>query len=176
MAQKAALAPRLDLTTAPYQLPIYARLGLNQDTRSSDRSPSPDGPGPETFVQNLQQVPLPPCSDGGRGKGKAKHQDQDEGPSMQRGKKNRKNRCRPANSALGATADYAGTQPQQDPPGHYHKLVKSLCTNHDYPIKHLYKDYQLLKRLLQQTGRPKKEKGEEAATVRGGTTGKDPDD
>ena len=75
-----------------------------------------------------------------------------------------------------ATADHAGTQPQQDPSGHFHELMESPCTNHDYPIKHLYKDCQLLKRLLRQTDRPKKEKGEEAATAKGGMSGKDSDD
>ena len=49
---------------------------------------------------------------------------------------------------LATTADYVGTQPQQDPPGHFRDLMESPCTNHDYPIKHLYKDCQLLKRLL----------------------------
>ena len=67
---------------------------------------------------------------------------------MQRGKKNIKDRHRPANSALAAAADYAGTQPQQDPPGHFHDLMESPCTNHNYPVDHLYKDCQLLKRLL----------------------------
>ena len=67
---------------------------------------------------------------------------------MQREKKNIKDRGRPANSALVATADHTGTQPQQDPPGHFHELMESPCTNHDYPIKHLYKDCQLLKHLL----------------------------
>ena len=74
------------------------------------------------------------------------------------------------------TADHAGTQPQQDPPGHFHELMESPCTNHDYPVKHLYKDCQLLKRLLRQAGRPKEEKGEEAATKKGGVAGKDLDD
>ena len=74
------------------------------------------------------------------------------------------------------TANHASTQPQQDPPGHFHELMESPCTNHDYPMKHLYKDCQLLKRLLRQTDRPKEEKGEEAATVKGGMAGKDSDD
>ena len=67
---------------------------------------------------------------------------------MQKGKKSRKDHRRPANSALVVVADYAGTQPQQDPPGHFHELMESLCTNHNYPVNHLYKDCQLLKRLL----------------------------
>ena len=36
--------------------------------------------------------------------------------------------------------------------------MDSPCTNHGYPVKHLYKDCELLKRLLQQAGRPKEEK------------------
>ena len=54
--------------------------------------------------------------------------------------------------------------------------MESPCTNHDYPVKHLYKDCLLLKRLLRQAGRPKEGKGEEAATEKGGVVGKDPDD
>ena len=65
---------------------------------------------------------------------------------------------------LVATADHAGTQPQQDPLGHFHQLMESPCTNHDYPVKHLYKDCQLLKCLLWQAGRLKEENGEEAET------------
>ena len=70
--------------------------------------------------------------------------------------------------------DHVGTQPQQGPFGHFHELMESPCTNHDYPVKHLYKDCQLLKRLLRQAVRPKEEKGKEAATEKGGVAGKDP--
>ena len=49
--------------------------------------------------------------------------------------------------------------------------MESPCTNHDYPINHLYKDYQLLKHLLRQAGRQKEEKGKEAATKKGGVAG-----
>ena len=59
--------------------------------------------------------------------------------------------------------------------GHFHELMESPCTNHNYPIKHLYKDCQLLKRLLWQAGRLKEEKGKEAAIEKGGVVGKDPD-
>ena len=75
-----------------------------------------------------------------------------------------------------ATADHTGNQPQQDPPGHFHELMESPCTNHDYPIKHLYKDCELLKRLLRLAGGPKEEKGEEAAAKKRGVTDKDPND
>ena len=49
---------------------------------------------------------------------------------------------------VGRSANHAGTQPQQDPSDHFHELMESPCTNHDYPVKYLYKDCQLLKRLL----------------------------
>ena len=41
--------------------------------------------------------------------------------------------------------------------------MESPCTNHAYPIKHLYKDCELLKCLLRQAGRTKEGKGKEAA-------------
>ena len=91
---------------------------------------------------------LPQRSNGGQGKGKAKCQDQDEDPSTQKGKKNRKDRRRPANSALVAMADLTGKQPQQGLSDHFNELMESPCTNHAYTVKHLYKDYELLKRLL----------------------------
>ena len=42
-----------------------------------------------------------------------------------------------------ATTDHTGKQPQ-----HFNELMESPCTNHSYPIKHLYKDYEFLKRLV----------------------------
>ena len=72
-------------------------------------------------------------------------------------------------------ADRVGKQPQQGLPDHFNKLMDSPCTNHAYPIKHLYKDYELLKRFLRQAGRPKGD-GKEAAAKKGGATGKDGDD
>ena len=53
--------------------------------------------------------------------------------------------------------------------------MESPCTNHNYLVKRLYKDCELLKRLLRQTGGPKEEKGEEVAAKKGGVAGKDPD-
>ena len=95
---------------------------------------------------------------------------------MWRGKKDKKDHRRLANSALVATADHTGKQPQQDLPGHFHELMESSCTNHAYPVKHLYKDCELLKRLLRQAGGPKVEKSEEAAAKKGGVVDKDPND
>ena len=85
---------------------------------------------------------------GGQYKGKANHEDQDKGPSTQRGKKNKKDRCRLSNAALVTVADRACKQPQQGLPDHFNKLMDSPCTNHAYPVKHLYKDCELLKRFL----------------------------
>ena len=116
--------------------------------RLDDRSPSPDGPRPWAFVWRIQRAPLPPHSNRGRGKGKAKLEDQDEGSSTQRGKKNKKDHRRPSNSALVSTADHTDKQPQQGLPDHFYELMESPCTNHAYPVKHLYKDYELIKRLL----------------------------
>jgi hypothetical protein len=85
---------------------------------------------------------------GGRDKGKAKCKDQDEGPSTQRGKKNKMDRRQSTNSTLVATADRTGKQPQQGLPDHFNKLKESLCINHTYPVKHFYKDCELLKHFL----------------------------
>ena len=49
------------------------------------------------------------------------------------------------------------------------------CTNHAYPIKHLYKDCELLKRFLQQVAKPKEGKGKEEVAKKEGTVGKDED-
>ena len=39
-----------------------------------------------------------------------------------------------------AATDRTGKQPQQGLPDHFNKLMDSPCTNHAYPIKHLYRD------------------------------------
>ena len=53
--------------------------------------------------------------------------------------------------------------------------MDSPCTNHAYSVKHLYKDYELLKRFLRQAGGPKEGNNKEAAAKKGGTAGKDGD-
>ena len=73
-------------------------------------------------------------------------------------------------------ADHMDKQPQQGLSDHFNELMESPCTNHAYPIKHLYKDCELLKRLLRYAGGPKEGKGKEAATKKGDVAGKDPDD
>ena len=53
--------------------------------------------------------------------------------------------------------------------------MESRCTNHTYPVKHLYKDCELVKRFLRQATKPKEGKGKEEATTKGGAAGKDED-
>jgi len=53
--------------------------------------------------------------------------------------------------------------------------MDSPCTNYFYPIKHLYKDCELLKCFLRQAGGPKEGKGKEAAAKKGGAASKDGD-
>ena len=60
-------------------------------------------------------------------------------------------------------------------PDHLNKLIDSPCTNHAYPIKHLYKDCEVLKPFLQQADGPKEGKGKEAAAKKRGMVGKDGD-
>ena len=80
------------------------------------------------------------------------------GPSTQRGKKNEKDRRRPTNSALVATANHTGKQPQQGLPDHFNELMESSCTNHTYPVKHHYKDYELLSAFYVSLAGQRKEK------------------
>ena len=54
--------------------------------------------------------------------------------------------------------------------------MESPCTNHAYPVKHLYKDCELLKRFLRQADKPKEGKGKDEAAKKGGTADKDDDD
>ena len=53
--------------------------------------------------------------------------------------------------------------------------MESPCTIHAYPIKHLYKDCELLKRFLLQASKPKEGKGKEDVAKKGGAVGKDGD-
>ena len=74
--------------------------------------------------------------------------DPDEGPSTQRGKKSKKDRRRSDNTMLVAAADRTPRQLQQGLPDHFNKLMDGPCPNHAYPVKHLYKECELLKRFL----------------------------
>ena len=41
-----------------------------------------------------------------------------------------------------------GRKPMEGTPNHFEKLLEGPCSNHAFPIKHLYKDYGLMKRFL----------------------------
>ena len=48
-----------------------------------------------------------------------------------------------------ATADRkGGRKPTEGTPNHFEKLLERPCPNHAFPIKHLYKDYGLMKWFL----------------------------
>ena len=48
-----------------------------------------------------------------------------------------------------ATADRkGGRKPAEGTPDHFEKQLEGPCPNHSFPIKHLYKDYGLIKRFL----------------------------
>ena len=53
--------------------------------------------------------------------------------------------------------------------------MESPFTNHAYPVKHLYKDCELLKRFLSHAGKPREGKDKEEAAKKGGMAGKDDD-
>ena len=47
------------------------------------------------------------------------------------------------------TADRKGGQkPAEGTPDHFEKLLEGPCPNHAFPVKHLYKEYVLMKRFL----------------------------
>ena len=47
-----------------------------------------------------------------------------------------------------AAPNRTAKQPQQGMPDHFNKLMDSPCTNHAYSVKHLFKDFELLKHFL----------------------------
>ena len=82
-------------------------------------------------------------------KGKAKwDEDVDEGTSNYPSKKKNKQRYE---GLLVATANRkGGRKPTKGTPDHFEKLLEGPCPNHAFPVKHLYKDYNLMR--LQQGG------------------------
>ena len=70
----------------------------------------------------------------------------DEGPSNRPTKK--KNKQRRKGSLVAATDRRGGQKPAEGTPNHFEKLLEGPCPNHAFPIKHLYKDCDLMKRFL----------------------------
>ena len=88
-----------------------------------------------------------------RSRGKAKRdEDIDEVPSDRSNKK--KSQKGPGGSLVAATERKAGRAPTEGTPDHFDKLLEGPCSNHTFPIKHMYKDCSLMKRFF--TGVPKK--------------------
>ena len=82
-----------------------------------------------------------------RSKGKAKwDNDTGEGASNCPNKKKNKQQ---REGSLVATVDHKGYwKPTEGTPDHFEKLLEGPCPNHAFPIKHLYKDYVLMKQFL----------------------------
>jgi len=74
-----------------------------------------------------------------------------------------------------ATADRkGGRKPTEGTSNHFEKLLKGLCLNHAFPVKHLYKDYGLMKRFLSR-GSNKGEHGKDSDPTADDAEGKDDD-
>ena len=71
------------------------------------------------------------------------------------------------------TTDHnGGWKPTEGTPDHFKKLLKGPCLNHAFPIKHLYKDCVLMKRLLS-GGSNKREHRKEPKLTADDAEGKD---
>ena len=80
-------------------------------------------------------------------KGKAKRdEDANKGTSNRPNKKKNKSL---REGSLVATVDHkGGRKPTEGTPDHFEKLLEGPCPNHAFPVKHLYKEYVLMKRFL----------------------------
>ena len=75
----------------------------------------------------------------------------------------RKNKKQRREDSLMATADHKGGQkPAEGTPNHFEKLLEGPCPNHAFLVKHLYKDYSIMRRFLSR-GSNKGEQGKELA-------------
>lgn len=79
--------------------------------------------------------------------GKAKRSDDvDEGPSSRPSKKGQNRQRR--DGSLVAAVDRKGSKPTGQVNDHFEKMLEQPCLNHATPVKHLLKDYRLMKRFL----------------------------
>ena len=60
----------------------------------------------------------------------------------------KKNKRRREGSLVATTDRKGGRKPIDGTLDHFKKLLEGPCPNHAFPIKHLYKDYVLMKRFL----------------------------
>ena len=71
----------------------------------------------------------------------------DEGTSNRSAK--RKNKKQRHKDLLVAATDHKGGQkPTEGTPNHFKKLLKGLCPNHAFPVKHLLKDCGIIRKFL----------------------------
>ena len=49
---------------------------------------------------------------------------------------------------MAAVGHKGGRKPLEGTSDHFEKLLEGPCPNHSFPIKHIYKDYGLMKRFL----------------------------
>ena len=61
-------------------------------------------------------------------------------------RKNKKQRCE--DSLVAAADRKGGWKPMEDTLNHFKKLLEGPCLNHAFSVKHLYKDYSLMRRFL----------------------------
>ena len=80
-------------------------------------------------------------------KGEAKR-DEDVGEGASNRSNKNKNKQR-SEGTLVATADHkGGRKPTEGTPDHFEKLLEGPCPNHAFSVRHLYKDYILMKLFL----------------------------
>ena len=97
----------------------------------------------------------------------------DEGTSNRSAKK--KNKKQQHEDSLVAAADRKGGQnPTEGTPNHFEKLLEGSCPNHAFPIKHLLKDYGLMRKFLSGSSN-KGEQGKEPAPTADDAEEKDDD-
>ena len=78
----------------------------------------------------------------------------------------RKNKKQQREDSLVATADHkGGRKPMEGTPNHFKKLLEGPCSNHAFPVKHLLKDYSLMRRFLS-GGSNKGEQGKDPPPLR----------
>jgi hypothetical protein len=92
-----------------------------------------------------------------------------EGASNCLGKKNKRNNW----GSLGATANHKGGKAAVgETPNHFEKMLEKPCPNHTFPVRHLYKDYALLKKYLS-GGSKRREQRKKPELGEGNAEGKD---
>ena len=80
-------------------------------------------------------------------KGKARR-DEDTGEGASNHPAKKKNKQQREGSLVAATDRRGGQKPVKGTLNHFEKILEGPRPNHAFPIKHLYKDYTLMKRFL----------------------------